>query len=74
MKNRLHRVVFSTGYILTGLILLVLLIMPENSPVGIPSGYKIIPATVFTLILFWVLVGGHSIPKDAGEGRRDEKR
>jgi len=56
--NKLIKMVFSKWYLLTGLLLLVLLVMPANSPIGIPPDYKIIPAAMFVLILFWIFACG----------------
>ena len=56
MKNRLVRIVLSKWYLLVGIILFTLLVMPANSPLGIPGNLKVFIALPIVLILFWTFM------------------
>ena len=55
MLNKFVKVILSKWSIIGYLTLLILFIMPANSPVGIPRDFKVIPVALFVLVVFWLL-------------------
>lgn len=51
----LVKIVFSRWYLLVGVIASAAFILPANSPVGIPSDYKVIPAVLLVLVIMRLL-------------------
>jgi hypothetical protein len=72
MKNKLLKFAFSKWYLLIGVILAVLLIMPSNSPIQLPypDYTKPIEAMIFVLCILHIVFYKH----DKSDSKDDSRK
>lgn len=64
MKNKLLKIVFSKCGIVAGVLLFELFALPANSPLGIPSDFKVFVAMPFIFVLMWAFTENGGKGKD----------